>query len=198
MLSILLRQSTPPRQRLQDEAYPTPGSYNPPNAATADEPGQTKEENDVPLLAQPQNWCSRPAARWGALLAFSLNSACNAMMFMNFASVAALSKETLGHVGNKDIEWLYTASLLVVMPLTPVAACLLERHDVAVGLAGVGCNVLGAWLRWVSVQVQLHRLLHHSHCSTITPTAPSAPLSCSGRATAPRSSRASPLASAPP
>ena len=58
MLSILLRQSTPPSQRLQDEAYPTPGSYHPPNAATADEPGQTKEEYDVPVLAQPQNWCS--------------------------------------------------------------------------------------------------------------------------------------------
>ena len=62
------------------------------------------------------------------LLAFSLNAAANAFMFMDFSAVSALSLRVL-NTDEDGLEWLYSASLLTVMPLSIPAAYFLVKEN---------------------------------------------------------------------
>eukprot|EP01065_Artemidia_motanka_P048485 TRINITY_DN781_c0_g2_i1.p1 TRINITY_DN781_c0_g2~~TRINITY_DN781_c0_g2_i1.p1 ORF type:complete len:488 (+),score=127.31 TRINITY_DN781_c0_g2_i1:62-1525(+) len=101
--------------------------------------------------------------KWLVLLAFAINTFCNSFMFMDFSTVGDVSKETFGWVDEfgrpKDdsvtdskLNWLYSASLLSVLPMAFPAARLLTTHQWYTMLAMTVCNCLGAWLRYLSVR----------------------------------------------
>eukprot|EP00965_Chrysotila_dentata_P224695 6194332-Pleurochrysis_carterae.AAC.4 len=75
------------------------------------------------------------AVRWGVLFAFAFSAASNSFMFMDFSTTAALSEHVL-ECDSYSLEWLYSASLLTVMPLSLPAAFLLVRYNWATSFAG--------------------------------------------------------------
>ena len=92
-------------------------------------------------------------ARAGVLFAFCINTACNSFMFMDFAALSDLSAEIF-KTDTNGVNWLWSASLLAVLPMTFPATFLLPKRGWANWLttgAGVTCNVVGAWLRYLSV-----------------------------------------------
>ncbi|KAJ9454882.1 hypothetical protein DIPPA_02846 [Diplonema papillatum] len=91
------------------------------------------------------------SSRWLVLLAFCYNTACNSFMFMNFATVEDIAKESLGGIGDGSLNFLYSASLLAVLPFAFPVSYLLDRYNVVVTGVGVLCNVIGAWLRYLSI-----------------------------------------------
>jgi len=101
--------------------------------------------------------------KWLVLLAFALNTASNSIMFMDFSTVGDVSKEVFKWVDDKGVpeddtttdgklNWLYSASLLAVLPVAFPAARLLTTHQWPCIMAMSIFNCLGAWLRYISVK----------------------------------------------
>ncbi|KAK3282860.1 hypothetical protein CYMTET_9421 [Cymbomonas tetramitiformis] len=85
--------------------------------------------------------------KWLVLLAFSFNSACNAFMFMDYASVSSVA-EDIFDCGDSSLNWLYSASLLTVIPAAIPASYFLNTRNWETTGVGVLCNCVGGWLRW--------------------------------------------------
>eukprot|EP00756_Hemistasia_phaeocysticola_P002737 Hpha_TRINITY_DN11854_c1_g1::TRINITY_DN11854_c1_g1_i2::g.1888::m.1888/K08220/FLVCR, SLC49A1_2; MFS transporter, FLVCR family, feline leukemia virus subgroup C receptor-related protein len=105
--------------------------------------------------------------KWAVLLAFAVNTASNSIMFMDFSSVGDVSKEVFRWVDEKGVpeddsvtdgklNWIYSASLLAVLPVAVPAARLLTTHQWPCIMAMSIFNCLGAWLRYLSVK-------HHNY-----------------------------------
>ena len=88
------------------------------------------------------------------LLSFGWFTFWNSWQFMDFASVSTLGKQIF-HTDDQGLNWLYSASLVAVVVCSIPFIYLLEQHDStgswSVMAIGVGCNVCGGWLRWLSV-----------------------------------------------
>eukprot|EP01062_Namystynia_karyoxenos_P013644 TRINITY_DN1490_c0_g2_i1.p1 TRINITY_DN1490_c0_g2~~TRINITY_DN1490_c0_g2_i1.p1 ORF type:complete len:678 (+),score=170.29 TRINITY_DN1490_c0_g2_i1:99-2036(+) len=99
--------------------------------------------------------------RWLVLFTFSVTTGMNSFMFMNFATVESVSKQTFGWVDehgvasddsatNEKLNWLYSAGLFAVIAALPVAR-LLITHNWLIIFAAAASNCTGAWLRYVAV-----------------------------------------------
>ena len=102
--------------------------------------------------------------RWWILLAFSVNCAANAFMFMDFTTVPTVTKQTFGFcpanvaaacegVGDEFVGWTYSACLLAVVPAVVIVMALIERHAWVAYTATLGSQCIGAWLRYIAVDV---------------------------------------------
>jgi hypothetical protein len=78
----------------------------------------------------------------------------NSWQFMDFASVSVLGK-SIFHCNNEQLNWLYSASLVVVVATSIPAIYVMESHgstgNWSIMLVATISNVLGGWLRWLSV-----------------------------------------------
>eukprot|EP01060_Flectonema_neradi_P035368 TRINITY_DN6495_c0_g1_i1.p1 TRINITY_DN6495_c0_g1~~TRINITY_DN6495_c0_g1_i1.p1 ORF type:complete len:441 (+),score=62.53 TRINITY_DN6495_c0_g1_i1:52-1374(+) len=92
--------------------------------------------------------------KWLVLLAFSFNTCCNSFMFMNISTVEDVTEAVWGSeehpLSDGTLNWLYSASLLAVLPYAFPASYLLSRKNTLITGMGVVCNVSGAWLRYIS------------------------------------------------
>ena len=95
----------------------------------------------MPLSPESRQW------GWLVLAAFSLNTACNSFMFMDFAAVSGLAKAHFNCTA-QEINLVYSASLFTVLPFAIPAARYLNTHNYLTTGLGVTANVIGAWLRW--------------------------------------------------
>jgi len=102
------------------------------------------------LLQKPESDQAYPAWRWLVLLAFSLNNACNAFMFMNFATVTALTKDIFS-VDDTGANWLYSASLLAAMPTFFLVLSYITTHNWKIHFLCAFLNLVGAYLRYQAV-----------------------------------------------
>eukprot|EP00928_Gymnodinium_smaydae_P090547 TRINITY_DN74335_c0_g1_i1.p1 TRINITY_DN74335_c0_g1~~TRINITY_DN74335_c0_g1_i1.p1 ORF type:complete len:414 (-),score=77.26 TRINITY_DN74335_c0_g1_i1:15-1256(-) len=87
---------------------------------------------------------------WLTLGAFAYNAAANAVMFMNFVVVSELSAGIFS-VEASSTSLTYSVGLLTALPCTFVATYFLQRRSGITFFASVLLDVLGAWLRWLSV-----------------------------------------------
>lgn len=91
--------------------------------------------------------------KYGVLLSFCINTASNSFMFMDFAAISNTSKAIFS-TDDDGVNWLWTASLLAVLPGTIPATYFLPKvgwpNYLTTGFGAV-CNVIGAWLRYYSV-----------------------------------------------
>ena len=91
-----------------------------------------------------------PRRRWAVLASFGFTAGCNALMFMDFSTVSVLSDDVYS-ISDDQLNWIYSISLLTVLPFTFPAAYFLVRSNWSASLVGVILNVAGAWLRMVAV-----------------------------------------------
>eukprot|EP01061_Rhynchopus_euleeides_P038239 TRINITY_DN6568_c0_g2_i10.p1 TRINITY_DN6568_c0_g2~~TRINITY_DN6568_c0_g2_i10.p1 ORF type:complete len:461 (+),score=158.94 TRINITY_DN6568_c0_g2_i10:73-1455(+) len=102
--------------------------------------------------------------KWLVLSVFAYTTTCNSFMYMDFASAPDLAKEIFNTVEVLDngteihheldstqLNLLYSASLITVLPLSLPASHFVTSHNYLTMLFGVCCNVIGAWLRYLSV-----------------------------------------------
>lgn len=101
--------------------------------------------------------------RWVVLGIFSLTSATNAFIFMDFATVASLSESVL-LIDEEQLKWLYSGALIVVAVATPLAMYCVDICNWSASLAAVLLNVSAAWVRHRSV---LHHSFDQAFASTI-------------------------------
>lgn len=92
--------------------------------------------------------CTRRS--WLTLFAFGYNAASNAVLFMDFVVVSDLSASSF-NVDPSMIAWTYSLGLLTTLPAAFLVAYFLPRCRYVVFGIGVFFDVLGAWLRWLSL-----------------------------------------------
>jgi hypothetical protein len=95
-----------------------------------------------------------PLKSFSVLFAFGWLTFWNSWQFMDYASVSTLGKQIF-HTDNNGLNWLYSASLMAVVVSSLPAIYLMESHGVTgswsvMAIATVS-NVIGCWLRWLSV-----------------------------------------------
>ena len=86
---------------------------------------------------------------WAVLFAFCLMTNFNAFQFMNYASISSISKESF-HINSQQLNWLYSASLVAVLPTAAPIAYLLDHHNYLAMLIGAISTCLPAWLRYLA------------------------------------------------
>ena len=99
----------------------------------------------------------RSARRWAALGGFGYTSATNAFLFMDFSTTAAISQSVL-HIDESSLKWLYSFALLSVALGAPVASWGLVRYNTLTNLAGVLLNLTAAWIRFAAISADSYRL----------------------------------------
>jgi hypothetical protein len=100
------------------------------------------------LPLQPKVWSG--GRRWAVLLSFSLLSASNAFLLMDFADDYTLSESMLG-VDAASVAFLYSLFLLCVMPAMLVAAWAVVHHSAPAVAVAALLNAAAAWLRYAAV-----------------------------------------------
>ncbi|CAE8610720.1 unnamed protein product [Polarella glacialis] len=88
---------------------------------------------------------------WMVALAFSLNSALNAVMCINFSVSTKLTQDVL-RVGEPAVAWMYTTVMLTVCLGLPMSFLFVVKFEAAGLWSSVVCNVLSAWIRWWGVK----------------------------------------------
>lgn len=90
------------------------------------------------------------------LLAFSLNTAGNAFMFMDFTTLPDITKDAFDlcancSSGDQTIAWTYSASLVAVLPAAIPVILYLNDYNWVVSFIGTAMNTMGAWTRYLAV-----------------------------------------------
>eukprot|EP00940_MAST-03C_sp_MAST-3C-sp2_P001193 g1193.t1 len=88
-------------------------------------------------------------SKWAIFWSFNFFSFTCSFQFMDFASVSGPSKDLFG-IGDNELNWLYSASLLgVVFSMIPYAYGV-EKYNYLSYAFGVVSVTIGAWIRYVS------------------------------------------------
>ena len=72
-------------------------------------------------MEPPSLTVTPPRRRWAVLASFGFTAGCNALMFMDFSTVSVLSDDVYS-ISDDQLNWIYSISLLTVLPFTFPAA----------------------------------------------------------------------------
>lgn len=88
--------------------------------------------------------------QWLTLATFAFHAVSNQFLFMDFAPVSEITKETFD-ISDAGVNWLYTVSLLAAIPSLLFVMSFIDSHNWLVSFFGVTSTVAAAWLRLASV-----------------------------------------------
>lgn len=89
--------------------------------------------------------------RWLVLGTFAYTAGWNAFLFMNYASVSAIAKESLGGIDSASLNFsTYSMGLFTVLPLAFPFMRFINTHNYEATGVGVVCNILCAWVRYIA------------------------------------------------
>lgn len=118
-----------------------------------EEAGRAREDTTRSslLTVEEHEKSATSCKQWLVLLAFSLNTALNAFLSVNFSVISHKTRDVL-HFEETQVALLYTGFLLTVA-LGMLPGLFLVTNNEAIALAlGVCANVASAWVRWLGVR----------------------------------------------